>query len=84
MMLQKRYRSKQKQFNELRTEEAENKFRSILYLALGNEEKRIFGQKFTRVQIVQTCCEEFWENLETIFVRKTNVTFKKHKILNKR
>ena len=29
-------------------EEADKKLQSILYLALGNEGKQIFGQKFTK------------------------------------
>ena len=32
----------------MRIKEAGKKVRSILYIALGNEEKRIFGQKFTK------------------------------------
>ena len=35
----------------MRIEEADKKLRSIMYLALGNEGKRIFGQKFTKVKI---------------------------------
>ena len=58
--------------------------RSILYLALGNEEKKIFGQKFTRVKILQTSSKEFWENLSMAIVRKTNVTFERHKLLNRK
>ena len=40
-------KSKIKKLNGMRIEEADKKLRSILYLALGNEGKRIFGQKFT-------------------------------------
>ena len=36
-----------KKFDGMRLEEADKKLRSVLYLALGNEGKRIFGQKFT-------------------------------------
>ena len=38
-----------KKVNGMRIEEADNKLRSIIYLALGNEGKPIFGQKFTKV-----------------------------------
>ena len=54
--------------------EADKKLRSVLYLALGNEEKRIFGQKFTQVKTLQISFKEFWDSLAIAFVRKTNVT----------
>ena len=62
-------------FNGMRIEEADKKLRSVLYLALGNKGKRIFGQKFTKVKILQISFKEFWEFLAIAFVRKTNVTF---------
>ena len=67
----------------MRIEEALKKLRSILHLALGNEGKKIFGQKFTRVKILQISFEEFWEYASIAFVRKTNVTFERHKLLNR-
>ena len=72
-----------KKFNGMRMEFAGKKLRSILYLALGNERKRIFGQKFTKVRILQISYKEFWKFLATVFVRKTNVTFERHKLLNR-
>ena len=45
----------------MRIEEADKKLQSILYLALGNEGKRIFGQKFTKVKTLQISFKEFWE-----------------------
>ena len=66
-------KSETKKFNGMRLEEAEKKLRSILYLALGNEGKKIFGQKFTRVKDLQISFKEFWENLSLAFVRKTQV-----------
>ena len=73
-----------KKFNRMRIEEADKKLRSVLYLALGNEGKRIFGQKFTKVKVVQISFKEFWEFLAIAFVRKTNVTFERHKLLNRK
>ena len=64
-----------KKFSGMRIEEADKKLRSVLYLALGNEGKRIFGQKFTKVKVLQISFKEFWEFLAIAFVRKTNVTF---------
>ena len=77
-------KSETKEFNGMRLEEADKKLRSILYLALGNEGKKIFGQKFTRVKVLQISFKEFWENLSIAFVRKTNITFEKHKLLNRK
>ena len=73
-----------KKFNIMRLEEADKKLRSVLYLALGNEGKRIFGQKFTKVKVLQISFKEFWESLAIAFVRKTNVTFERHKLLNRK
>ena len=68
----------------MRFEEADKRLRSILCLALGNEGKKIFGQKLTRVNILQISFKEFWENVFVAFVRKTNVTFERHKLLNRK
>ena len=73
-----------KKFNGTRTEEVDKKLRSVLYLALGNEGKRIFGQKFTKVKVLQISFKEFWEFLAIAFVRKTKVTFERHKLLNRK
>ena len=76
-------KSETKRFNGMRIEEALKKLRSSLHLALGNEGKKIFGQMFTRVKILQISFEEFWEYASIAFVRKTNVTFERHKLLNR-
>ena len=70
-------KSETKKFNGMRLEEADKNFRSILYLALGNEGKKIFGRKFTRAKALQISFKEFWENFSVAFVRKTNITFRK-------
>ena len=77
-------KSETKKFNGMRLEEADKKLRSILYLALRNEGKKIFGQKFTRVKVLQISFKEYWENLSVAFVRKTNITFERHKLLNRK
>ena len=73
-----------KRFNGMNFEGADKKLQSILYLALGNEGKKIFGQKSTRVKTLQNSFKEFWENLSVTFVRKTNVTLERHKLLNRK
>ena len=77
-------KSETKKFNGMRLEEADKKLRSVLYLALGNEGIRIFGQKFTKVKVLQISFKEFWDSLAIFFVRKTDVTFKRHKLLNRK
>ena len=77
-------KSETKKVNGMRLEEADKKLRSVLYLALGNEGKRIFGQKVTKVEILQISFKEIWDFLATAFVRKTNVTFERHKLLNRK
>ena len=77
-------KSETKKFNGMRLEEADKKLRSVLYLALGNEAKRIFGQKFSKVKIVLISYKGFWNSLAIAFVRKTNVTFERHKLLNRK
>ena len=77
-------KSETKKFNGMRLEEADTKLRSVLYLASGNKGKRIFGQKFTKVKILQISFKEFWDFLATASVRKTNVTFERHKLLNRK
>ena len=76
-------KSETKKFNGMRIE-AYKKLRSVLYRALGNEGKRIFGQKFTKVKNLQISFKEFWDFLAIAFVRKTNVTFERHKLLNRK
>ena len=77
-------KSETKKFNDMRLEEADRKLRSILYLALGNEGMKKFGQQFTRVKVLQISSKDFWENLSLAFVRKTNVTFERHNLLNRK
>ena len=77
-------KSETKKFNGMRLEEADKKLPSLFYLALGNEGKRILGQKFTNVKILQISFKEFRDFLAIAFVRKTNVTFERQKLLNRK
>ena len=77
-------KSETKKFNGMRLEEADKKLRSLLYLAVGNEGKKLFGQKFTRVKDLQISFKEFLENLSIAFVRKTNITFERRKLYNRK
>ena len=77
-------KSETKKFNGMRLEEADKKLRSILYLALGNEGKKIFGQKFTRVKVLRISFKEFWEKLSTAFVRKNKHNLRKTQTLKQK
>ena len=58
IQVQKRYdddeaasiKTETEKINKMRIEEADKKLRFILYLALGNKGKQIFGQKFTKIK----------------------------------
>ena len=50
-----------KTFNRMRMEEADKKIRSLLYLSLWSEGKRMFVQKFTKVKILWTKFANFWK-----------------------
>ena len=63
-------KSETKKINAKRLEEADKKLRSVLYLALGNEGKRIFGQKFSKVKVLQISFKEFWDSLAIALVKK--------------
>ena len=60
------------------------KVRSILYLALGAEVKRVFAQKHPRVKILGTSFKEFFELLEAAFIKPTNITFERYKLLSRK
>ena len=45
------------------------KVRSILYLALGAEKKRVFSQKHPRVKVLTISFKEFFDLLDTAFIK---------------
>ena len=60
----------------MRRYEADKKVRSILYLALGAEGKRVFAQKHPRVKVLGISFKNFFELLEAAFIKPTNITQK--------
>ena len=60
------------------------KVRSILYLALGAEGKRVFAQKHPRVKVLGISFKEFYELLESAFIKPTNITFERYKLLSRK
>ena len=67
----------------MRRYEADKKVRSILYLALGAEGKRVFAQNHPSVKVLGISFKEFFELLEAAFIKPTNITFERYKSLSR-
>ena len=72
-----------KTFKGMRTKEADKKIRSELYSALGSEGKRFLAQRFSKFKFFQISLAEPWDFLNQNFIRKSNVTLKRHKLRQK-
>ena len=81
---EKRLAEEKRKFGGMRRYEADKKVRSILYLALGAEGKRVFAQKHPRVKILGISFKEFYEMLELAFIKPTNITFERYKLLSRK
>ena len=68
---EKRINEEKRKFNGMRRTEADKKLRSILFLVLGSEEKKVFSQKNPRVKIL-TISLEFWTLLDPSFNKPHN------------
>ena len=60
------------------------KVRSILYLTLGAEGKRVFAKKHPRVKVLGISFKKFYELLESAFIKPTNITFERYKLLSRK
>ena len=74
---EKRINEEKRKFNEMKRTEADKKLRSILFLALGSEGKRVFTQKNPRVKILAINFSEFWTLLDAAFNKPPNTTFER-------
>ena len=81
---EKRINEEKRKFNGMRRTEADKKLRSILFLALGSEGKRVFTQKNPRVKILAISFSEFWTLLDAAFNKPPNITFERYKLLNRK
>ena len=79
---EKRLAEEKRKFGGMRRYEAYKIVRSILYLALGVEGKKIFAQKHPRVKILGISFKKFFELLEAAFIKPTNMTFERDKLLS--
>ena len=71
-----------RKFNGMRRTKADKKLRSILFLALGSEGKRVFTQKNPRVKILAISFTKFWTLRDAAFNKPPNTTLEKYKLLN--
>ena len=79
-----RINEEKRKFNGMRRTKADKKLRSILFLALGSEGKRVFSQKNPRVKILAITFSEFWNLLDAAFNKPPNTTFERYKLLNRK
>ena len=68
----------------MRRYEADKKVRSIPYLALRAEGKRVFSQKHPRVKFLAISFKDFFDLLEAAFIKPTNITFERFKLLSRK
>ena len=80
----KRLAEEKRKFGGMRRYGADKKVRSILYLALGAEGKRVFAQKHPRVKVIGISFKEFFELLEAAFIKPTNITLERYKLLSRK
>ena len=80
----KRINEEKRKFNGMRRTEADKKLRSILFLALGSEGKRVCSQKNPRVKILTITFSEFWNLLDAAFNKPPNTTFERYKLINRK
>ena len=80
----KRLAEEKRKFGGMRRYDSDKKVRSILYLALGAEGKRVFAQKYPRVKVLGISFKEFFELLEAAFIKPTNITFEGYKLLSRK
>ena len=75
---EKRISEEKRKFNRMRRTEADKKLRSILFLALGSEGKRVFSQKNPRVKILAISFSKFWSLLDAACIKPPNTTFERY------
>ena len=63
---------------------ADRKVKSLIYLSLGVEGRKMHGRKFPHTNVETKTTKEIWEELETTFIRPRNVTFDLYLLLTRR
>ena len=81
---EKRINEEKRKLNGIRRTEADKKLRSVLFLALGSEGKRVFTQKKPRVKILAIIFSEFWTLLDAAFNKPPITTLERYKLFNRK
>ena len=79
----KRIAEEKRKFGGTRRYEADKK-RSIFFLALGAKGKRVFAQKHSRVKVPAISFKDFFDLIETVFLKPTNISFERYKLLSRK
>ena len=80
----KRIAEEKRNFRGMRRYEAGKKVRSVLYLALGAEGKKVFAQKHPRVKVLGISFKNIFDLLESVFIKPTNIRFERYKLLSRK
>ena len=62
----------------------DRKAKSLIYLSLGIEGRKIHARKFPHTNVENKTTQEIWEELELTFKRPRNVTFDRYLLLNRK
>ena len=65
-------------------DKADRKVKSLIYLSLGVEGRKMHGRKFPHTNVETKTTREIWEELEITFIRPRNVTFDRYLLLTRR
>ena len=63
---------------------ADRKAKSLIYLSLGIEERKMHARKFPHTNVEAKSTMELWEELEQTFIRPRNVTFDRYLLLTRK
>ena len=63
---------------------ADRKVKSLIYLSLGEEGRKMHGRKIRHTNVETKTTKEIWEELETTFIGPRNVTVDSYLLLTSR
>ena len=63
---------------------ADRKSKSLIYLSLGIEGRKMRARKFPHTNVENKTTQEIWEELEVTFIRPRNVTFDRYLLLTRK
>ena len=63
---------------------ADRNAKSLIYLSLGIEGRKIHSRKFTHTNVAKKSTLEIWDELEQTIIRPRNVTFDRYLLLTRK